>query len=264
MPPKAEVRKSILVIPSRIVHTPDEKEGGEETEITAQVSLPNDGGWGWVVVFASFTSIGILDGVIYTFGTLLVDMTKDLKSEEAAIALINSVAVCLYQAAGPIVSAFINRFGFRACVMTGAVITSFSLFISYFAPNYIALLIFYGFFTGFGCALVNMCCSLVVGFYFEKYRSIALAISVCGSSLGVTAFFPLNTYLVGLAGWRTTTLFHSGLIGTIFFMGMTFRPLVSLTVVRTTETSTTQRGRLHICRVWRQSQVMIPELQKPK
>ncbi|XP_039755838.1 uncharacterized protein LOC120630642 [Pararge aegeria] len=82
------------------------------------------------------------------------------------------------------------------------------------------------------------CWGLIVGFYFDKLRSIALAIASCGSSVGVMAFYPLNSYLVGLAGWRTTILLHSGLIGLIYFIGMTFRPVLSFNVVKTTEDQT--------------------------
>nr|XP_034831551.1 uncharacterized protein LOC117988510 [Maniola hyperantus] len=51
-------------------------------------------------------------------------------------------------------------------------------------------------------------------------------------------FYPLNVYLIKLAGWRTATLLHSGLIGLIYFSGMTFQPLLSFTVVKTTEDQT--------------------------
>ncbi|KAL0871838.1 hypothetical protein ABMA27_004313 [Loxostege sticticalis] len=233
-----EPRKSILVIPSRVVSRPDELEGGEETEIAAQITVPQEGGWGWVVVVAAFWCMFILDGVSFTFGSLLSDMVIDLKVSDSVVALINSVAVSLYFVAGPLASAFINRFGFRACAMSGSVICSFSLFISYFATNYAPLLIFYGIFAGLGYCLINMSAGLVVGFYFEKLRSLAIALATTGSSAGVMTMFPLNLYLVSLAGWRATTLLHTGMFGTIFYLGMTFRPLLSLTVVKTTDDPT--------------------------
>ncbi|XP_063827800.1 monocarboxylate transporter 6-like [Ostrinia nubilalis] len=243
MPPKSiakqtEPRKSILVIPSRIVSRPDELEGGEETEIAAQISVPQEGGWGWVVVFAAFWIMFILDGVSFTFGSLLSDMTADLGMADSLVALINSVAVALYFIAGPLASAFINRFGFRACVMSGSVICAFSLFFSYFSTNYASLVIFYGVCAGFGYCLINMSAGLVVGFYFERLRSLAIALATTGSSAGIMILFPLNIYLVSLAGWRTTTLLHSGMFGLIYYFGMTFRPLLSLTVVKTTDDPT--------------------------
>lgn len=50
----------------------------ESTEVTAQISVPHDGGWGWVVVLAAFWCIFILDGSVFTFGSVLKDMTDEL------------------------------------------------------------------------------------------------------------------------------------------------------------------------------------------
>lgn len=233
-----DTKKSILVVPSRIVSRPDEQEGGEEIEIAAQISVPQEGGWGWVVVFASFWCTFILDGVAYTFGSLLTDITEDIKMSGSLVALINSIAVAIYFIAGPLASALINRFGFRACTMCGSIICSFSLFFSYFSTNYGSLVVFYGLCAGFGYCLINMSAGLVVGFYFEKLRSLAIALATSGSSAGIMLLFPLNSYLVTLAGWRTTTLLHSGLFGFIYYLGMTYRPLLSLTVVKTTDDPT--------------------------
>ncbi|KAJ0178209.1 hypothetical protein K1T71_006032 [Dendrolimus kikuchii] len=237
-PIKQSDRKSILVIPSRVVSRPDELQGGEETEIAAQISVPTEGGWGWFVVFCSFWSIFLMDGVAFTFGSLLGDITKDLKTTESLVVLINSITIAIYFIGGPLASAFINRFGFRACIMCGSVISSFALSCSYFANNYASLCVFYGVFNGFGCCLINMSSALVVGFYFEKLRSVALSIATTGSSTGIMVMFPVNTYLVKLAGWRVTTLLHCSLFGIIYFLGMSFRPLLSLTVMKTTDDPT--------------------------
>lgn len=246
MPPKPIVtkqndtstKKSILVIPSRVVTRPDETEGAEETEIAAQITVPQEGGWGWVVVFASFWSIFILDGVAFTFGSVFGDITQDFGLSESVVAIVNSIAIALYLTAAPLASAFINRYGFRACAMTGSVICSCALLSTYFCTTYGSLCVFYGAFAGFGYCLINMASSLVVGFYFEKLRSIALAIATTGSSVGVMIMYPFNAYIVKTAGWRVLTLLHAGLFGIVFYLGMAFRPLLSLTVTKTTEDPT--------------------------
>lgn len=221
--------------PSRFVNRPDNREGGEEIEITAQITVPLDGGWGWVVVFASFFSIFILDGVTYTFGALLNDISQDLKVSSSPVALINSTSVALYFIGSPLASALINRYGFRECAMCGSIVCTFALLSSYFTTVYATLFIFYGIVAGFGYALINMSSSLIVGFYFEKLRSVAMAIGTCGSSVGVMTLFPANTYLVKLGGWRAATLLHSGFFALTFFLGLTYRPLLSFQVAKTKE-----------------------------
>ncbi|XP_013190612.2 monocarboxylate transporter 2 [Amyelois transitella] len=242
MPPKprndTEHKKSVLVVPSRVVSRPDELEGGEETEIAAQISVPEEGGWGWVVVIAAFCCIMILDGVCFTFGSMIQDIKNDFQTTDSKVAFVNSLAVALYFLLGPLASASINRFGFRLCCMFGSVVVSCSLLCSYFTTNYISLCVFYGAFAGLGYCFINLSSGLIVGFYFEKLRAIALAIAATGSSVGIAVMSPVNTYLISVAGWRVTTLFHTGLFGIIYFMGMTYRPLLSLTVITTTDDPT--------------------------
>lgn len=226
-----EPKKSILVIPSRIVTRTDEVEGGEETEIAAQISVPQEGGWGWVVVIACFWALFVLDGVAFTFGSLFEDMTKDLKVEDSLVAFVNSLAVALYLLLGPLASALVNRFGFRLVMMSGSITVCCGLICSYFATSYAMVCFTYGAIAGFGYCLINLSSALIVGFYFEKLRSVAITIAATGSSIGIMAMNPINVYLVKLTDWRTTTLLHAGLFGTLYFTGMTYRPVLSLTVV---------------------------------
>lgn len=215
---------------------PDNLEGVEETEITAQISLPPEGGWGWVVVAASFMIIFMLDGVFFTFGSIFHEMAVDLNVDTSLVALANSVAVAVYFMAGPVASAFINRFGFRAVCMSGAVICSIALFCTHFTSSFVIILLFYGLLGGFGACLACMASALIVGFYFEKLRSLAMSISSIGSSVGIMIMFSINAHIVKIAGWRVIMLLHSGLIGTIYFFAMTFRPVLSLTVTTTVAT----------------------------
>ncbi|XP_063382040.1 monocarboxylate transporter 7-like [Cydia fagiglandana] len=236
----------------------------EETEIQAQVHVPEEGCWGWVVVAAAFCVTFILDGIALTFGSIRPDMTLDLNISETITALINSIALALYLIAGPLVSALINRFGFRACCMAGSVTCSLSLFISYFLANVGGIILFYGLFCGVGFALINMSTGLVVGFYFEKNRSIAIGIATLGTSVGVMSWYPINSKLVTLAGWRSVTLFHSGMFGMIYFLAMTFRPLLSLNVVKAEVTEEPTRTVTYLPNVAAAtSQADQPDIAKP-
>lgn len=45
---------------------------------TASVIVPPDGGWGWVVMVASFFCNFIVDGIVFSAGSILKPMQEDL------------------------------------------------------------------------------------------------------------------------------------------------------------------------------------------
>ena len=62
-----------------------------QSAATAQPTPP-DGGWGWVVVVASFVSNMIVDGILYTFGILYVELLIEFPdASKGQIALIGSL-----------------------------------------------------------------------------------------------------------------------------------------------------------------------------
>lgn len=50
-----------------------------------------DGGWGWIVVFASFMIHVIADGVTYTFGIFYVEFLKYFGTSKATTAWVASI-----------------------------------------------------------------------------------------------------------------------------------------------------------------------------
>lgn len=71
---------------------------------------PPNGGWGWVIVIASFFSNFIVDGVLYTFGIFFVDLLGSFDAPKAKIALVGSLLGGIYLIVGMIfLIHFFNR-----------------------------------------------------------------------------------------------------------------------------------------------------------
>lgn len=202
--------------------------------VTAQITIPPDGGWGWVVVVASFLIFAVGDGTVFTFGSIYHEILKDLKLTPAYTSLISSITLCSCFMCGPIVSAIINRYGFRVCAMAGSAITSMSCCLTFLFGNYIALILFYGLIAGLGFAMLNMPAILAVGFYFLKLRGIAFPCAIAGSSCGIIVLAILYAHMSLMIGWRYTILFQACLTGFAYFVAMAYRPLLSMSVVVTT------------------------------
>lgn len=88
------------------------------------IVVPPDGGFAWIVVAATFLNSFLVDGIVYSFGILMVKMADTLKVTIAEIALIGSAQVGVFFLSGPFVCVAVQRFGFRKTAVFGAVLSA--------------------------------------------------------------------------------------------------------------------------------------------
>ncbi|XP_023326298.1 monocarboxylate transporter 14 [Eurytemora carolleeae] len=167
-----------------------------------QEKKEEDGGYGWVVVIASFLINMVVDGISYSFGILLEPMKMELQSNTGSISLVGSTLAGMTMLTGPVSAACCNRFGTRKTCILGGLISSVSLLVSSYCNTTISIILSYGLLGGFGLGLMYVPAVVCVSQYFNKQLSLATGISVCGSGAGTFLFAPLVAKLVGLYGWR--------------------------------------------------------------
>lgn len=80
--------------------SPDD-EGGSLCDYH-DIPPPPDGGYGWVVVFASFMCNMIVDGIAYTFGVFLGEFVKYFGEGKGKTAWVGSLLSGMYLSAGKI------------------------------------------------------------------------------------------------------------------------------------------------------------------
>ncbi|XP_068151506.1 LOW QUALITY PROTEIN: monocarboxylate transporter 12 [Drosophila tropicalis] len=187
--------------------------------------IPPDGGWGWVVVFASFMIHIVTDGMTYSFGIFHKEFLEYFNEGNGYTAWIASMMVGVTFSSGPISSSFVNRYGCRAVTIAGAILASFCIIISMFAQNVFTLIITIGLGTGLGFGLIYLPAIVSVTQYFEAKRSLATGIAVCGSGFGTVVFAPLTEVLISTYGWRGAMLIIGGIVLNCIILGAMFRPL---------------------------------------
>ena len=64
------------------------------------VPAPPDGGWGWVIVFASFMCNLIVDGIAYTFGVFIGEFATSFNEEKGTVSWIGSLLCGVYLTVG--------------------------------------------------------------------------------------------------------------------------------------------------------------------
>lgn len=186
---------------------------------------PPDGGWGWMVVFGSFMIHIIADGVTYSFGIFYSEFLNYFQEGKGKTAWIASILVGVTLCSGPISSSFVNRYGCRPVTIAGAILSSICMILSMFAPDVLTLYFTIGIGTGLGFGLIYLPAIVSVTCYFERLRSLATGIAVCGSGLGTFLFAPLTEWLIMQFGWRGAMLLISSALLHCVIFGALFRPL---------------------------------------
>ncbi|KPI94056.1 PREDICTED: monocarboxylate transporter 3 [Papilio xuthus] len=237
----------------RPFETPSSDESGlgrsdspsDDVEPEAALVVPPDGGWGWVVVAASFMCNVIVDGIIFCNGLLVTEIQKEFGVSEGAVAPVSSILTGFYLLSGPFVSALANKYGFRSVTIVGSLISSVAFTLSYFATSVEYLYLVYGLLGGIGFCMIYMPAVLTVGFYFERWRALATGLSLCGSGVGTFIFAPLSNMVIAKYGWRWTMVIHAGFILVCVVCGAMFRPIKPVRVTLADQTEEEDTARRH-------------------
>ncbi|KAK3870452.1 hypothetical protein Pcinc_024325 [Petrolisthes cinctipes] len=107
----------------------------------------------------------------------------------------------------------------------GAILASASLLVSIWAPTVETLYVTIGLGAGLGFGLIYLPAIVCVTGYFEKRRSFATGIAVCGSGIGTFAFSPLIETLIDELSWQNSLVVVSGIVLNCVVFGALFRPL---------------------------------------
>lgn len=161
-----------------------------------------------MVVLASFSIHIVTDGMTYSFGIFYDEFLDYFKEGKGYTAWIASILVGVTLCSGPVSSSLVNRYGCRAVTIAGSILASACLALSVFAKSVTMLFLTIGLGTGLGLGLIYLPAIVSVTMYFERLRSLATGIAVCGSGLGTFIFAPLTEILIKRFGWQGLSLIH--------------------------------------------------------
>lgn len=197
----------------------------DDESLDISEAQPPDGGWGWVVVFASFIVNLIADGITFSFGVIFVEFLNYFGQNRGTTAWIGGLFMATPLLSGPIASFLTDRYGCRKVTICGALLASVGFIISSTANSMTVLCITFGMLAGFGLSLCYVASVVIVAYYFDKKRSFATGLAVCGSGIGTFIFAPLIQLLLDEYGWRGTTLILAGLFLNLIVCGALMRDL---------------------------------------
>ncbi|XP_074140980.1 monocarboxylate transporter 9-like [Sminthopsis crassicaudata] len=186
---------------------------------------PPDGGWGWVIVVASFFTQFLCYGSPLAVGVLYLqwlDLFREGKGKTAWVgSLANGVGLIL----SPICSLCVSSFGARPVTIFSGFMVAGGLMISAYAPNIYFLFFSYGVVVGLGCGLLYTAAVTITCQYFDKRRGLALGLVSTGSSVGLFIYAALQLELLELYGLDGCLLIVGALALNILPCGTLMRPL---------------------------------------
>ncbi|KAL3217246.1 hypothetical protein MRX96_006144 [Rhipicephalus microplus] len=187
-------------------------------------ATPPDGGWGWVVVFASFMINLIADGVSMSFGILFVDLIDYFEQSKGKTAWVGSLYLSMPLLTGPIASSLTDRYGCRRVCIVGSLLAAGGFVASYIGTSLEFLFLTFSV-SGFGLALCYVTSIVSVAYYFERRRSLATGLAVCGTGIGTFVFAPLTIRLLETFAWQGTLLILAGFFLNMVISGALMRDL---------------------------------------
>ncbi|KAF8941404.1 hypothetical protein BGZ58_009487 [Dissophora ornata] len=164
-----------------------------------------EGGFGWLVVLASFVVNFWSFGPNITFGVYQAHLLKAGTFPGALatdISWVGSIGTAAMFIPGPFVAPMTRFLGLRAVVAIGIILASLGFITASFATQLWHLYMTQGLLFGIGGGLVFFSSISVTAQYFEKRRGLANGIAVAGSGIGGLALAPLTRLLIAQVGIR--------------------------------------------------------------
>lgn len=200
----------------------EQKAGGEEGSVKME---PPDGGWGWVVAFASLLIMTLIPVMSYCFGVLFSRYLLLSGTSSTTTAWIFNTQNFLFNTIGLFVRPLSQEFGWRKVAITGTFLASLGFGITAFAPSPEFFFFSFSILGGVGGGIITPLCYVVVPSYFTRRRGVANAIMGFGSGLGQIAVPPFLRVLQETFADRGATLIFSGLMFHSCLAATTFHPV---------------------------------------
>lgn len=189
-------------------------------------ATPPDGGWGWVVMLASFFNCGVVFGFIKTGGVLYIAFVNHFLVSRTEAAFIPSLAFSISCLLAPFASSLSIRYSYRNVIFFGGFLSAVGLvFTAAFLHSYTAVAVSCGVITGLGCGLIVVPNIIVVHTYFDRHRAFASGFSLAGGSVGGLLMPPFIEWIIDNHGLFAAVLAMSAIMLHTCPLSLLFRPL---------------------------------------
>ncbi|MFA5027593.1 MAG: MFS transporter [Candidatus Methylomirabilota bacterium] len=157
----------------------------------------------WIVLGATFISLGMVYGVWYSYSVFLVALLKEFGWSRSLVSGAFSLFVIAHGLLGPLNGWLAARVGPRPLLLGGGCVLGVGLLLVAETTAWWHLYLAFGLVVAVGVAFAGWLPSiLLIRGWFPDRVGTALGIASAGIGIGITILVPLMQYLVDLVGWR--------------------------------------------------------------
>ncbi|XP_008192826.2 monocarboxylate transporter 4 [Tribolium castaneum] len=184
-----------------------------------------DGGYGWVVVFASALTNFITLSLIQCFGLVLKDTFAELNLSATQGSLIINLNGAFGLLTGPVTGVLQKLFGCRRIAFFGGLLLTFGMVLTSFSRSFGSLVVTYGLVTSLGMQMCESSQRLAINQYFKKKRSLVTGFIMTAAGFGPILIPQLIRVLLKNYSTNEVTLIYGGLCAHILIAGALLQPI---------------------------------------
>jgi MFS family permease len=190
--------------------------------------------YGWVIVAAGALMTCVSMGTMFSLAVFLQPMSADTGWSRTGISTAMTIDFLVMAVAAFLWGALSDRFGPRLVVLAGSLLLGPGLVLASHATSLVAFQLLFGIFVGAAAGAFYAPMMALTSGWFEKNRSLAVALVSAGSGVAPLTVAPFARWLIDAYDWRTAMLIV-GIAATVLLLPaalLTRRPPAVLPPIR--------------------------------
>lgn len=174
--------------------------------------------YGWWVAFVTLIIASLSFGAVTSVPVLLKPLAQDWGTGASNVALVHTSSMIGAGVGSLFLGRLLDRFGFFGIALVGALATGLGLVLAASAESIFTLHCAYGLLVGgIGQGTFFSPLAAAVSQWFDRHRTLAIAIAASGQSVGGLLLPPVMRWSAQEFGWRQTLYWYGLLAGALLF-----------------------------------------------
>jgi MFS family permease len=157
----------------------------------------------WLIITASLIVLSLASSLMFSFTIFIKELESAFEGSRSSISAGYSIFMLIGFASAILMGRLSDRYGARAIVILGTVLTVLALGFASVMQNVWQFYLLIGVMLGLGRSAFSISTIAYVQRAFTYNRGLATGLAGSGSGLGIFLLAPLTGYLISVYGWRS-------------------------------------------------------------